>query len=233
LPFYFQAVKGTTAEGSGIRCIPYLVSITLSSIVVGALITALGPYNPPMWGGVVVFTVGCGMLHTLKVDSGVGMWIGYQILAGVGAGACVQIPFIAVQVVLPDKDMVCIVTAEMLMSILTLYKPIGNAVAIFFNTLGGSISISIAQNIFSNTLLEQIPKHAPTVNPALIMRAGATHFREFIRPDQLDGVLVAYNMAVTTAFILPIAVSGLAALSSLLMEWKSVKGKSLIPGGGA
>lgn len=115
LPFYFQAVKGTSAEGSGIRCIPYLVSITLSSIVVGALITGLGPYNPPMWAGVVIFTVGAGMLYTLKVNSPVGVWIGYEILAGVGAGACVQIPFIAVQVVLDEKDM-----------------PVGNAVAIFF-----------------------------------------------------------------------------------------------------
>jgi hypothetical protein len=43
--------------------------------------------------------------------------------------------------------------------------------------------------------------------------------------------LIAYNKAVTTAFILPIAVGGLAAISSLLMEWKSVKGKKLIPGG--
>jgi Na+/melibiose symporter-like transporter len=112
LPFYFQAVKGTTAEESGIRCIPYLVSITLASIVVGGLITALGPYNPPMWAGVIIFTVGSAMVYTLKVGSGAGMWIGYQILAGVGAGACVQIPFLAVQVVLSEKDM-----------------PVGNAVS--------------------------------------------------------------------------------------------------------
>ena len=65
----------------------------------------------------VIFTIGSGMLYTLKVSSGTGEWIGYEILAGVGAGACVQIPFIAVQVVLEEKDM-----------------PIGNAVAIFFNT---------------------------------------------------------------------------------------------------
>lgn len=174
------------------------------------------------------------MLYTLKVGSSIGTWIGYQILAGVGAGACVQIPFIAVQVVLPEKDM-----------------PVGNAVAIFFvssassrscshqvsnrvvfqNTLGGAISVSIAQNIFSNTLLKQLRIHAPTVNPLVIVSAGATHIREAVRPQQLMGVLVAYNKAVTTAFILPIAVGGLAALASLLMEWKSVKGKKLMPGG--
>jgi hypothetical protein len=45
------------------------------------------------------------MLYTLKVNSGAGKWLGYQILAGTGAGAGVQIPFIAVQVVLSDKDM--------------------------------------------------------------------------------------------------------------------------------
>ena len=63
------------------------------------------------------------------------------------------------------------------------------------------------------------------------MSAGATHFRDAVTPQQLPDVLIAYNNAITTAFILPIAVGGLAGLSSLLMEWKSVKGKSLIPGG--
>lgn len=106
-------------------------------------------------------------------------------------------------------------------------------VAIFFNTLGGSISISIAQNIFSNTLVKQLPIQAPTVNLRTIIAAGATHVREVVTPAQLPGVLLAYNQAVTSTFILPIAVGGLAALSSLLMEWKSVKGKSLLPGGGA
>ena len=45
------------------------------------------------------------MLYTLRVDSGAAMWIGYQILTGIGAGASVQIPFISVQVVLKAKDM--------------------------------------------------------------------------------------------------------------------------------
>ncbi|KAK4551814.1 hypothetical protein LTR86_010900 [Recurvomyces mirabilis] len=197
LPFYFQAVKGTSAEGS-----------------VGGAITFLGPYNPPMWAGVIIFTIGSAMIYTLKVGSGTGVWIGYQILAGVGAGACVQIPFIAVQVVLNEKDM-----------------PVGNAVAIFFNTLGGAISVSIAQNIFSNTLIKQLPKDAPGVDPAMIIGAGATHIREVTTPQQLPGVLLAYDKAITTAFILPIATSGLAFLASLAMEWKSVKGKKLIPGG--
>jgi hypothetical protein len=98
-------VKGTTAEGSGIRSIPYLVSSTLSSIVVGGAITVVGYYTPFVWFSAASFTIGCGLLYTLKVASPAAVWIGYQILCGVGAGAGIQIPFVAVQVVLNSKDM--------------------------------------------------------------------------------------------------------------------------------
>ena len=216
LPFYFQAVKGTTAEGSGIRTIPYLVSITISSIVVGGSITALGPYVPFTWAGSIIFALGCGMLYTLKVTSSAAAWIGYQILAGVGAGACVQIPFVAVQVVLSKKDM-----------------PTGNAVAIFFNSLGGAVAISVAQNIFSNTLIQEIPKLTVGINPATIIAAGATHIREVTPKSQLAGVLQAYDLAVTRAFVLPIACASIAFMCSLLFEWKSVKGKKLAVGAAA
>lgn len=215
LPFYFQAVKGTSAEGSGIRTISYLVSMTITSIAVGGLITAFGVYVPFTWVGAAIFTIGSGLICTLKVDTSTGAWIGYQILTGIGVGMSVQVPFIAVQVVLNKKDM-----------------PTGNASTIFFNSLGGAISISTAQNIFSNTLIKEIPKHAPGVRPEIIVQAGATHIRDVVTPAQLPGVLEAYNIAVTNAYILAIACAGIAFLCSLLYEWRSVKGKkSDVPGG--
>ena len=216
LPFYFQAVKGTSAEDSGIRTISYLLSMTVASIVVGGLITAFGVYVPFTWLGAAIFTVGSGLIYTLKVDTSTSTWIGYQILAGFGAGMCVQIPFIAVQVVLNKKDM-----------------PVGNATTIFFNSLGGAISISIAQNIFSNTLIKEIPKHAPGVKAATVIQAGATHIRDVVTPAQLPGVLEAYNIAVTNAYILGIVCAGIAFLCSLLFEWRSVKGTKLDVAGGA
>ncbi len=78
LPFYFQAVKGTTAEESGIRTIPYLGSVIVSSIIVGGAITALGWYKPFMIFGSAIFTVGAGMVYTLAVDSSVGKWVGFR-----------------------------------------------------------------------------------------------------------------------------------------------------------
>ena len=216
LPFYFQASKGTTAEESGIRTIAYLVSITVSSVIIGGAITVIGYYTPFMWFGSAVFTIGCGMLYTLKVATPSGRWIGYQILAGAGAGASVQIPFIAVQVVTTDKDM-----------------PTANACVMFFNSLGGAIAISIAQNIFVNSLASEIPKYAPGLDPKIVIDAGATYVRNVVPSSILPQVLEAYTKAITNAFILAIAMAGLAFLVSFGMEWKSVKGKKLMPGGAA
>ena len=102
----------------------------VSSIIAGAGINLIGFYKSFMIFGSAIFTFEAGLLYTLRVDSYAGKRIGCQMLAGFWAGAGVQIPIIAVQVVLSSKDM-----------------PTGNAIAIFFSSLGGALSISIAQNI--------------------------------------------------------------------------------------
>lgn len=192
------------------------MSITCSSIVIGGLITVVGWYAPFMWFGSAIFAIGAGMLYTLKVSSPPGQWIGYQILAGIGAGAGVQIPFVAVQVVTNEKDM-----------------PTANACVMFFNSLGGALSISIAQNIFVNTLGKEVPKYAPGFDARIVANAGATNLRGVVPPEILPGVLHGYNNAIVTAFILAIATSSIAFFVSLGMEQKSVKGKKIMAGGGA
>lgn len=216
LPFFFQAVKGTTAEGSGIRSIPYLLSNILAALVVGAGITILGWYKPFMIAGTIVFTIGAGLIYTFQVDTDTGKWIGYQLIAGLGAGAGIQIPFVAIQVVLNAKDM-----------------PTGNSLAIFFNTLGGAVSISIAQNIFQNGLYQNMPKFAPNVSAEAVIKAGATYLRQLIPPADLPGVLQAYMASLDQAFVLSIACGGLAVIFACFVENKSVKGHKLAPGGGA
>lgn len=82
-----------------------MVSITVSSLIVGGLITKVGYYVPAMWFGASVFAIGSGLLFTLSVSTASAKWIGYQILTGFGAGSALQIPFLAVQVVLNSKEM--------------------------------------------------------------------------------------------------------------------------------
>ena len=176
----------------------------------------LGYYNPFMILAAAVFAIGSGLIYTFSVDSSAGEWVGYQLLGGFGVGLGIQIPFTAAQIILNENDM-----------------PTGNAMMIFFNSLGGALSISIAQNIFSNGLKNTIPQYAPNVSAHDILNAGATYLRKAVSPVDLPGVLVAYAKALDEAFVLPIAVAGVAMICACFVEWRSVKGKNLMAGAGA
>ncbi|GJN86945.1 hypothetical protein PLIIFM63780_010527 [Purpureocillium lilacinum] len=52
----------------------------------------------------MVLTVGAGLLMLFKVDIPISMWLGFQIIFGAGAGLGLELPNIAVQTVLPEKD---------------------------------------------------------------------------------------------------------------------------------
>ncbi|APA14719.1 hypothetical protein sscle_13g094890 [Sclerotinia sclerotiorum 1980 UF-70] len=60
-----------TLTSSGIRTIPYLGSVIVSSILAGASIIVLRFYKPFMIATGAVFTVGAGLIYTLQVGSSV------------------------------------------------------------------------------------------------------------------------------------------------------------------
>jgi hypothetical protein len=107
--------------------------------------------------------------------------------------------------------------------------PTGNAIAIFFNSLGGAIAISIAQNIFSNGLKTNLPKDAPGVDPQVVISAGAAYLRKVISAAQLPGVLVAYMDGLKQAFVISIACGAIGTICACFVEWKSTKGKKITP----
>jgi hypothetical protein len=54
------------------------------------VVTKLGYFNPFLILGLVLTSIGCGLLTTLQIGSGEGAWIGYQIICGLGFGLVVQ-----------------------------------------------------------------------------------------------------------------------------------------------
>ncbi|KAI1282767.1 major facilitator superfamily domain-containing protein [Xylaria sp. FL0933] len=205
LPFYFQVVQGTSAMDSGIRTIPYVAGLSLLAIVAGIVVRIIGYYAPLAIFGAAAFTVGAGLMYTLQVDTSQPQWIGYQVLAGGGAGAAFQMPLLAVQSSLPEKDV-----------------PTGNALVGFFLTLGSSIGVSIAQNIFSSSLRSALGG-ITGIDSEAIIAAGAAGARKATPPALLPDVLEAYNRAITRTFIYPIATGGLAFILTLCWRWHSLK----------
>ncbi|EXF77956.1 major facilitator superfamily transporter [Colletotrichum fioriniae PJ7] len=213
LAFYFQAVLGTNAVTSGVRCLAYGIPCSIAIIITGACVSSKGYYVPFMWLGSSVFIAGCVLLQRLDRESSMGQWIGFQVLSGAGIGLAEQVPFIAVQVVLPDSDM-----------------PTACAMVVFHRLLGGAVGLSIASNLFSQELYRRLAEAPGGVNVKAIQDAGASDLAKAVPAAVLPFVQKAFSFAISRAFILPIVVAGTSLLLSFGMQRRWIPDDRVQPG---
>lgn len=213
LPLWFQAVKGASAVQSGIDNLPMLISAVVMTLVAGAAVSIFGYYTPWMLLSTVIMAVGHGFISTLKPDSREDLWIGYQILAGAGMGFGLQQPLMALQAELSNKDLAT-----------------GTAIIVFTQTIGGSMFVSVAENVFNNKLVSYTLEYAPGMDPNTVLSAGATSIQQIIKeqfPKYLEGVTLAYNDAITQTFLVSASMAAVSLFGSGFMPWGSVKGKKV------
>ncbi|KAF7169101.1 hypothetical protein CNMCM5623_001909 [Aspergillus felis] len=211
IPIWFQAIKEVSATKSGIMTIPLVLSLVVFSFISGGATTAFGYYVPFMYFGSILSAIGAGLLTTFTTSTGHSQWIGYQVIYGVGIGAGMQMPMIASQTVLNVDDI-----------------PVGTSVIIFAQTLGGALFVSVAQNVFGNSLVKGVLQGSPGLDPGYVMQAGATDLGSIIPSQHLLAVQKAYNHALAQTFYVSVALSALSIVGAAGMEWRSVKGKKVV-----
>ena len=202
---WFQAIQGVSPVESGIRQLAMVLGFVLLSIISGIAITRIGYYTPFMIASSVIGAVGAGLLTTLTVDASTGMWIGFQVVYGVGLGLGMQQANLAAQTVLSRRDV-----------------SVGASLMVFSQTLGGSVFLSVGQNLLSNELVKGLTGISG-LTPAQIVSTGATNLRTVVVPDMLPQVLNIYNGALIDCFRAGLACSCATIIGALLMEWKSIK----------
>ena len=158
----------------------------------------------------VLAAIGAGLLTTLTPESGHAKWIGYQALTGIGIGLGMQQPLIAVQTVLDISQV-----------------PIGTSIIIFAQTLGGALFVSIGENVFNNKLVQGLAQYAPSIDPKVVLATGATSIQSTVDKAVLPGVTLAYSNALTHAFLVAAVMAAFTIVGSVVVEWKSVKGKKI------
>ena len=205
LPIWFQACRGETALGSGVSMIPYLVSSSLFVILTGALVSKIGYFAPPAILGSAIAMIGSGLLSTLAVNTDSSRWIGYEIVVAAGVGMANQQGYVAVQSVLPLDQIA-----------------LGSALVVAFQNLGAAIFASVGNTVLLNELYDAA---LPGIDINAVIAAGATGFRTLISKEKLPLFLDIYNQALRKVFLMGIVCSGLAFLTALGLEWRSIKGE--------
>jgi hypothetical protein len=87
--------------------------------------------------------------------------------------------------------------------------------------------VSIGQNTFSTKLVSGLAKYAPSIDPKVVLSLGATSLQSGVDKAVLPGVLLAYNDALTHAFLVAAIMATATIVGSAAIEWKSVKGKKI------
>ncbi|MCJ1296419.1 hypothetical protein MMC34_007985 [Xylographa carneopallida] len=205
LPIWFQAIKQVSAVRSGIMNLPLVLSLVIMGILAGILTRKIGYYTPWMILSSIIAPIGAGLISTFTPQTGSPAWIGYQALFGMGVGLAMQVPSVAAQTVLPRKDV-----------------SIGAALMMFSQLLGGTVFISVGNNIFDARLAQNL-LGIPGIEVGSVVATGATDLKNMVPASLLPQVLVAYNDALRATFYLSTALACCTIFGSSAMEWKSVK----------
>ena len=134
-PLYFQAVLGANPILSGVYLFPFVISLSFTSAFAGIFIKKTGQYLLPIQFGLFLMTLGFGLYIDLPVGRTWGRIIPFQIIAGIGVGPNFQAPLIALQTLVPPRD---IATAT--------------ATFGFVRNLSTSISVVLGGVIFQNAM---------------------------------------------------------------------------------
>jgi MFS family permease len=210
IAIYFQSVLGSSATQAGIQMLPLLIAVVISSVGAGGLVTWIGIYTPIYITCMALFAIGAGLLTTLDIDSSMGAWFGYQVLAGLGVGCGFQAGSLVVQTILPLADV-----------------PTGTTAISFSQQLGGALFVSIAQTVFQNGLVQGLHKYTHDLPSEIFLHAGATSVRPILaslgRMDLLEGVLRAYVLGLRYCFFISMGCACAAFGIACSFEWRSVK----------
>ena len=162
VPLFAQGVLGMSATNSGLIMIPMLLSLTITSIITGQIISRTGKYKKLVIAEFVITGIGVMLLATMNVNTPYYLLLAYSTVLGIGSGMAYNIFNVAVQNAFTLRE-IGIVTASM-----RFFRNVGTIVFVpifgyIMNfTLGSSTAVTLSktqalvlsiQNIFIVAIL--------------------------------------------------------------------------------
>nr|GAT60011.1 MFS general substrate transporter [Mycena chlorophos] len=209
LPVVFQGVNGNSVLVSGLKMFPVALGGTLTSMIIGPLVTRTKRTKPYIIIGTVMMTIGAGLLVILNENSSLGQEMGFTLIQGMGTGFLFQPPLIALQAAMPLKDMAACTGAFYLVRI-----------------LGTTIGVAIGGVAFQTDLANRLHKIVAltgTSTEQSILQGDYTDIRH-ITPDPLRlEVITALSRSLRTIFIMLTPMAFVTVIFSLVIRHYSLE----------
>jgi EmrB/QacA subfamily drug resistance transporter len=224
IPLFIQGVIGTSATESGQILFPMMFALIFSSVVGGQLISRTGKYRLLAIGGLIVMTVGIGLLSRQNVHTTSLLAIRNMVIIGLGLGVTMPVFTIAVQNAAPISRLGVVTSG------IQFFRSIGGTVgtAIMGSFLNSRLTSGLSANVTPQLqqVLAQGPTHGKVSAQALMspqtmqtMQAafgkvpgGAQLFAQFV-----TALKVSLAGAIEQVFTVGLIVVGVAALICFLL----------------
>ncbi|MFC4125171.1 MDR family MFS transporter [Nocardia rhizosphaerae] len=193
LPAYLQYVDGATATVSGVRTLPLVVGLFITSIFSGQVVGRTGHYRYFPIVGMAVLALGLALMSTMGRQTSIWLESLYMLILGAGLGLSMQVLTIVVQNTVP-------------------YADLGTATSgvTFFRTLGSAFGTAVFGTLYSNRsepALTEALRQAPGVTPEVAVNPRL--LRE-LPIEQAAPIIDAYASSIGYVFrwVIPVALVG-------------------------
>ena len=147
VPLFVQGVIGTSATSSGVVLTPFLLGAVITSAISGQWISRTGRYRPNALAGPIVLGAGLFLLSRMDASTTSFQAARNMVIAGVGLGLMMQVFVIAVQNVVPVRQM-------------------GSATALtqFARSIGATLGVTLMGVIVNQGLPEAAQLHRQSIH---------------------------------------------------------------------
>ena len=201
LPLFFQTVNGAGPTESGLRLIPLMAGLLLTSIASGQIISRVGRYRAFPIVGTGVIVIGFLLLSTMGTGTS-GLRAGLDLLVlGLGLGCTMQVLVLAVQNAVDYTDL-----------------GVATSGATLFRSIGGALGTAVFGAIFAHELSSSLAAAGTGRGGAALAGSGGR-----LSPTQLHalppGLHQAYLGSFTDALSTVFDVAAAVAVVGFLIAW--------------
>jgi MFS family permease len=192
LPTFMQFVDGVSATTSGLRTLPMVAGMLITSIGSGNLVGRTGRYKVFPIAGTATMAVGFLLLSQMDASTPAWQQSLYLFVLGAGIGLCMQVLVLVVQNTASFTDL-----------------GVATSGVTFFRTIGSSFGAAIFGSLFANFL-------AGRITPALVASGAPPRAAESpqalhaLSPEMAAPIVDAYADSLGKVFLcaVPVAVLG-------------------------
>lgn len=192
LPTYMQYVNGVSATTSGLRTLPMVIGMLITSTGSGTLVGRTGRYKIFPVAGTALMALAFLLMSRMEPSTSTLIQSLYLVILGAGIGLSMQVLVLIVQNTSNFEDL-----------------GVATSGVTFFRTIGSSFGAAIFGSLFVNFLDRRIgPALAASgAPPSAVSSPGALHRQP---PDVAAPIVTAYADSLTEVFLwaAPVAVVG-------------------------